>query len=142
VRVPDHHINVLFDLLVAEQGVTISRIASRLGVPVRQAHQAVKEMRMTFGEDSDINVICENQGWGKPPHYVLVGNFSEAKEYLFIRLGDAETRLRTIHAVARSAVRGFESDAYQSYHAKAMELTLRQAMEHLSFLLNPEEAVS
>ena len=118
-------IDALFDLLMDRpDGVTIDEIVEELRLPDHSsARHVIREFRLVFGE-SDVNLVANPQGKGKRWNYSLVGTPEAAQQWAHNRIRDAETRLQTMAAVARSIVNATDGRTVDGRKARLMESTL------------------
>jgi hypothetical protein len=124
----------LFDLLVAEERVTKSEIMRHLGVRARRADVVIHDLRLMFGDDDTINLVCERVGAHRPHAYFLTGQLDGAKPWTLERIGDAETRLETIAAVVQSFVNGTDGRTVDGKLARLFARTLERAREDIALL--------
>ena len=112
----------LFDLMAnAPDGLTIYEIADGLGVEKQIADGAVRDFRMSFADD-EINLTADPNGWQQPWLYKLVGTFEDARPWLNNRLGDMESRLETVGAVAASIESATKTRKNSAEHRRARRM--------------------
>lgn len=130
-------VNVLFDLLAASpEGLTMGDIALGLGCGRRLADKAVHDLRIVLGDSDTINVPSDPQGRGEPWLYFLKGDIDGNRRWITNRLGDTESRLRTMRALAASLVSGSDGRTVDGRRARLIERALRRLIEDLDDLLS------
>lgn len=133
-RVKPDETAALFDYLVSQERVTMAEIAHHLGVGFRRAGDVVRELRLIFGNDDTINLVCERVGPRQPSIYFLAGQLDGAKPWTLERLGDAETRLETIAAVVQSFVNGTDGRTVDGKIARLFARSIDRAREDIALL--------
>ena len=117
-------VDELFGVLVAApEGLTIYDIAEELGVSVPTARNAVRDLRIVFGQDSDINLTAQPRPL-MPWLYQLTGSYEQARPWVTNRLGDLESRLETIEAVSGSIARGAPEGTFEQRRAQEINRTI------------------
>lgn len=132
----DVQLTALFDLLVrsSPQGVTILDIMDDLGVGKRVADALVHDLRMLMESDPDVNLVSEPQDGDTRWSYSLVGTVDGASFWVGNRLGDAETRLRTLIAVMAPIVASTDGRTLDGRRARIMHRAATRALEDLADL--------
>jgi hypothetical protein len=129
--------DALYDLLAdTPAGVTIDQIMGSLEVNHRTAKEAVHDLRELLGED-EINVPATPRGERERWLYQLVGTLDGCREWVANRIGDTETRLRTIQSVMRSLVNATDGRTTDGRRARIIETALRHLVEDLDNLTAP-----
>jgi len=128
-------LSALFDLLAAAPDVLyVNDIADKLGVTISYTNQLIRELRLMFGDDDTVNLVCEPKGhqhrWG----YRLEGTLEGITFWEANRIGDAESRLVTMNAVLSSIVRNIDADSVDGKKARIMQRYIRRALEDLAEL--------
>jgi anaerobic glycerol-3-phosphate dehydrogenase len=129
-------VNLLFDLLASEpDGLTITDIMTGLDCARRQANTAIHDLRIVLGDSDTINITCDPQGEREKWNYRLVGDLDGNRRWIANRLGDTETRLRTLRAIARSLVSGTDGRTLDGRRARLINKALQRLIEDLDELL-------
>lgn len=132
-----NRVNVLFDLLAGSpDGLTAGDIKAGLGCTKRLAENAIHDLRIVLGDSDTINVTCDPQGIRESWLYRLVGDIDGSRRWIANRLGDTETRLRTMQALAASLVNGSDGRTLDGRRARIIEKALRRLIEDLDDLLS------
>jgi hypothetical protein len=127
--------DALFDLLAANPaGLTVNDITSVMQCSNRQADHAIRDLRLFFGECEPINVTCDPNGLREPWTYRLVGNLDGVREWIANRLGDTESRIRTMQALMVSVVSASDGRKSDGRRARLIERALRHLIENLDDL--------
>jgi hypothetical protein len=129
----------LFDYAVATTTMTIHDIAAELDVPIRVANEAVHDLRIFLGDFDSMNFPCEPDpdDLNGPWLYRLAGTLDDVRLWATNRVGDAETRLRTIQAMLTSIVRATDGRTTEGRRARVMETALRHLVEDLDLMAAP-----
>lgn len=115
------------------EGWTISEAASGLKWPKHKVRQVIRDLRDLFGEDKDVNLVCEPDGWGEWV-YRLTGKLDEARWWISNRIADSDRRIRTILAVNRSIVAATDGRTIEGKRARLTVKYLERLVEDLSDL--------
>jgi hypothetical protein len=122
----------LLDLLVAQPlGATRWSIASDLGCQVRAADRAIRDLRIFLGDVDDVNLVAESPGPHLPWEYRLVSGLDQSREWVTNRIGDTESRIRTMQAVMASAVTATDGRSSEGKRARIIERALIRLIEDL-----------
>lgn len=125
-------VGALFDLLAGEpDGLTVTDMRCALGCGVTATEQAIRDLRLTLGDSDSINVVCDPQGQGEEWRYRLVGDLDGNRRWIANRLGDTESRLRTMRAVATSLVAATDGRTLDGRRARLIDKALRRLVEDL-----------
>jgi len=125
----------LFLLAVAEpNGITVDDMMQHLGCNHRDVNQAIRDLRAFLGDTDDLNFPCDPQGQGERWLYRLVGNYDDVRAWAANRVGDAESRLRTMQAMLASIVRATDGRTVAGRRARIMETALRHLVEDLDLM--------
>lgn len=127
----------LFDQLVANPaGVTIEQIAEDQGCSLGKSNHIVRELRRRCGVSDTINLICEPDAADVRGRWIyrLVGKLDDAAYWLANRIGDAESRIRTIQAVTASLVAASDGRTVEGRRARVMNRALTRLIEDLDEL--------
>jgi hypothetical protein len=128
--------DALFDLLVSRPaGLTQAEIELLLPCRPDQAKQAIHDLRLFLGEFDDVNLPCSPQPGGGQWIYQLSGNLDDAREWFANRIGDAESRLRVMHAMFASIAKGTDVRTSDGRKARLIERGLRRVVEDLDDLI-------
>lgn len=127
--------DMLFDLAVARpEGITVEDMMHEFEWGHHEANDAIRSLRMFLGEFDSINFPCDPQGPGKRWIYRLTGSLDDAKPWVANRLGDGESRLRTMHAMMASIVQSSDGRSSDGRRARLIETGLRHLIEDLDNL--------
>jgi len=92
---------------------------------------AVHDLRSFLGDTDTVALPCDPQGQGEQWLYHLTGTLDETSGWVTNRIGDAETRIRTIQATMRSIVRATSKATTKGRKARKIEKGLRHLIEDL-----------
>lgn len=121
----------LYDFAAARpDGFTFDDVHAEFGWERSYFSRVSRRVRIIFAED-EINLVCTPQGKCEKWKYELVGNYAAALPWQANRLGDLESRLETVHAVAASIVKGTDGRSTEGRKAKKIEVGVRHLMEQL-----------
>lgn len=128
------NVALLFDFAVmhSETGFTQPEAAAALGVDVRQMPRFINALRKEFGE-SDINLIADPDGTNKWI-YRLTGRPEDARAWNSNRVGDMESRLTTMKAVAHSLTNSTDGRSLEGRKARIIDRSLGRLIEDLAVL--------
>lgn len=127
----DEKIQTLWDYAVAHpDGFTRYDVEDDLGWSNVGLSYVARHLRMFFADD-EITLTATPQGKGEAWLYQLVGNVEDAAPWSRNRLLDAETRLKTMHAVTQSLVHATDGRTLEGRRARIMEKALRRLNEDL-----------
>jgi hypothetical protein len=122
----------LWDLLVAAPlGVTVDDMMAVCGWTHHQSNMAIRDLRRHLGDTDTVNLICEPQGQSERWLYRLVGNLADVRGWVDNRIGDADSRIRTLQAVMTSIVSATSGRTTEGKKARVMEKALRRLVEDL-----------
>lgn len=133
-RITDEEVTDLFDLLVSRQTVTIDEIADHLKIDTRRAREVVHQLRLVFGADDSINLVCTPNGTRQRWLYALVGEIDGSTPWIANRVGDAATRLETMEAVMTSIERATDGRSIEGRRARIIRRACTRAREDLAEL--------
>ena len=124
----------LFDLLADhDTGMTIAEMAAHLGVSSPLIRNAVYDLRRILGETHTANLVCTQHVNNEQWIYRLSGDVAGVKAWQANRLGDAVTRIETIHAIAKSVAAAHKGQsAQESRIAVALVKSLGRAIEDVA----------
>ena len=126
----------LFDQLVTHpDGITVDDMMDENGWTHDQANNAIRDLRRFLGEYDSVNLPCEPQGEGERWKYRLVGRLDDVRGWVDNRIGDSESRLRTMAAVLSSIVAATDGRSIKGRRARIMEKALRRLVEDLDDLM-------
>lgn len=129
---PEQRRDQLFDYAVAHpDGFTIDDLTGDTGWNRRDANAAIHDLREYLGTMDDINLPCSPNGYGQRWIYRLVGTMADTHGWTKNRLGDTETRLRTMNSMTASIVRGTDGRSTEGRKARLIETGLRHLVEDL-----------
>ena len=123
--------DLLFDYATRVVSWTVDDAAASLGFTVPEVNKAVHDVRDFLGVFDDVNLICNPNGKNQRWVYELVGTLGEAQEWFSNRIGDAETRVRTIQSVLASYVTGTSGRTTDGKKARTMHKQLTRLVEDL-----------
>lgn len=127
-------IEALYDYAVAHpEGFTKYDFMRERDLTLDQLDRAIRKIRQVFADD-DITLICEPSAPHQPWTYRLIGNVEGASPWARNRLADAETRLSTLSAVARTLVNATDGRTVDGRRARAMHKSFSRLMEDLDDL--------
>ena len=118
-----HPDGITVDDMMDENGWTTIRPTTRSG------------LRRFLGEYDSVNLPCEPQGEGERWKYRLVGRLDDVRGWVDNRIGDSESRLRTMAAVLSSIVAATDGRSIKGRRARIMEKALRRLVEDLDDLM-------
>jgi hypothetical protein len=113
--------------------LTVWDIANVTGWPPQRVSRMIGKLRRSLA-DSDWTVIAEAVGPQQPWMYRAVDSYDDAAWWVDNRLGDAETRFTTLHAVAKSLVSATDGRTVEGRRARIMERHSTRMMEDLADL--------
>ena len=129
----------LFDLLVANPtGVTVDDMMDLYGWTHGEANNAIRDLRQFLGTTDNINLPCDPQGKGERWLYRLVGTLDDVRGWTSNRIGDAETRMRTMQAMMASIVSATSGRTLAGRKARVMDKALRRLVEDLDDLISAD----
>lgn len=128
----------LFDFAVSRpEGFTNVEAMAELEIKrLSDFNRSARRLRITLGEDDEINLVCDPQGSGEKWLYRLVGNLEEAGPWVANRLRDMEARLETQHGVAKSVVTATDGRSVEGRKARLFAKVysrLREDLEELNY---------
>jgi len=124
----------LFDELVANPtGLTVDDMMG-WGWNHRDCNTAIHDLRAHLGVTDTVNLVCEPQGGGERWLYRLVGTLSDVRGWTSNRIGDTESRLRTMQSVLGSIVSATNGRTLTGRKARLMERSVRRLVEDLDDL--------
>jgi hypothetical protein len=136
VKVEDRILR-MFDQLVANpDGVTIAELTAEQGTSTVMTRGVVRRLREACGQTDTINLVCEpdaadpNGQW----LYRLVGKLDDARWWLSNRIGDAESRIRTVQGVTASLARAADGRTAEGKRVRLMDRALTRLVEDLDEL--------
>lgn len=122
----------LFDLLVSNPGgLNVNDMMDQLGFTHKQVNEAIHDLRAYLGEYDSINLPCQPQGRGERWLYQLVGTFAGVRDWTANRVGDSESRIRTMQSMLTSIVSATDGRTNEGKRARTMERALRRLVEDL-----------
>jgi hypothetical protein len=125
-------IAALFDFAADKpEGFTYIDVRATLGWQRDQFVKVARQLRLVFADDQ-INLVCEPQGSCEPWRYKLVGNVEDARAWSSNRIGDIETRLETIKAVAETLTNATDGRTIEGRKARKIHRTLGYLIGELS----------
>lgn len=96
--------------------------------------RTARALRLTLGDADDISLVCDRQGARQPWRYRLVGEFSQASDWVRNRTDDAESRMLTIESVLASVLRNTDGRSRDGRRARIMYRAIQRAREDLADL--------
>ena len=131
----DQRRDELWDLAVANPtGITVDDMMAAHGWTHHQANQAIHDLRLFLGDTDQINFPCEPDGSRSRWKYRLVGRLDDVRGWIGNRIGDSETRLRTMQSMMASIVAATSGRTTEGRKARIMERALRRLVEDLDDL--------
>lgn len=128
----DEKVQILWDYAVAHpDGFTRYDVQNDIGWSNSELSDVARHLRQFFADDV-ITLTATPQGQHEPWIYQLVGTLEAAGPWSRNRLLDTETRLSTIHAVAKSLVHATDGRQRDGKKARVIERTLRHLQENLA----------
>lgn len=125
----------LWDHLVSEPaGITVDDMIATHGWSHHQANVAIHDLRAFLGDTDTVNLVCEPQGGGERWLYQLVGSLDGVRGWVANRVGDTETRLRTMESMMHSIVQGTSGRTTEGRKARLMDKALTRLVEDLDDL--------
>lgn len=125
----------LWDMLVSNPlGITVEDMMASGGWSHHQANVAIHDLRTFLGTMDSINLPCEPQGGGERWVYRLVGSLDEVRGWVSNRVGDADTRLRTMQSMMASIVSATNGRTIEGRKARLMDKALSRLIEDLDDL--------
>lgn len=129
-------VTALFDILAGSpEGLTVDDMAAALGVSHHLTSDAIRELRLLLGDTDEINLICDPQGSRERWLYRLVGNLDGSRRWVANRLGDTESRLRTMQSIADSLVSATDGRTLDGRRARLIRKALVRLVEDLDELV-------
>jgi hypothetical protein len=128
----DEKAGLLYDLAVSKpEGFTYRDVEDKYGWHRTNFVETVRVLRLMFAGDR-ITLTCESQGFRKPWLYKLVGTYDDARPWTSNRIGDLETRLETVHAVAETLTNATDGRTTEGRKVRKIERTINRLMEDLA----------
>lgn len=131
--------SLIFDLLAEHlEGLTMPEIIEAVHMPYESCRVAMRDLRLTLGEDDTLFVIAEPQGPREPWLYrlidgsVLVGG--EESGWAANRIGDAQSRIHLLAVAMSTAERATDGRTLNGRKARMMAMELRHLDEKLTRL--------
>ena len=113
------------------EGFTIDDLTGDTDWNRRDANAAIHDLRKFLGDTDDINLVCNPNGHGQRWVYRLVGDLAGLQPWARNRLGDSETRLRTMNSMTASIVKATDGRSAEGKRARIIETGLRHLVEDL-----------
>lgn len=128
--------DLLWDQVVGNPaGITVNDMMDEHGWTMKQANEAIHDLRAYLGAYDDINLVCDPQGSGQRWLYRLVGSLDEVRDWTRNRVNDGETRVRTMQSMMSSVVSATSGRTTEGRKARIMAKALRRLVEDLDDLL-------
>jgi hypothetical protein len=124
----------LIDFALANpDGITVEDMMAEFGWNMRVANETIRDVRLYLGEFEDINFPCDPDPADPTGRwlYRLVGTLDEVRGWTANRMGDAESRLRTMQAMMKSIVAATNGRTTIGRKARTTEKALRRLVEDL-----------
>lgn len=132
LRAVERDAGELYDYAVdTPDGFTYRQACAKFGWSRKRFRQVVATVRTMLAGD-EITLVCESAGACEPWVYRLVGNYEDAEPWLKGRVGDLETRLRTIHNVSLPLVNATDGRTVDGRKARTVERSVRHLLENLA----------
>ncbi len=124
----------LFDYAVEQpEGFESSDVCLELGWNKHQFEKAARQLRRILADD-EINLVCANQGFGKPSRYELVGDMNRAGPWIAGRLRSMESQLETVYNVSKSTINGSDGRTVDGKKARLINRHVGRLREDLADL--------
>lgn len=129
---PAEKVSLLFDFAATKpEGFTYLDVDEKLGWSRDFFVRVARDLRLMFKGDT-ITLTCEPGGHGLPWIYKLVGNYDGARPWATNRIGDMESRLETVHAVAETLVNATDGRSQDGRKARKVQRTIGRLIEDLA----------
>ena len=136
----EERVGRLFDFAAARQkGWTVVDAARALRWTRHEVYQAIQALRDAFGQDRDINLVCEPAGHREPWLYRLTGKLDDARWWSHNRTADALRRIKTIRSVLRSIVAATDARTLDGKLSRMMERHLNRLVEDALDLVETQD---
>jgi len=123
----------LYDLIAgAPNGLDKYQIAKGLDVALDVATQTIRDLRIIFGTDKDINLPATPNGYRQPWIYRLEGTYDGAREWFTNRVGDLEARLETIEQMSASILSGAPTHTLEYQKSDKINRTISYLRKELA----------
>jgi len=128
--------DALFDILVANpQGLDVDDMCDELALSYPQVKTAISDLRLFLGDVDSINLPCDPTPNCGRWLYRLVGTLDDVRPWVTNRIGDSESRIRTMTAMLSSIVSATDGRSIQGRKARIMERQLRRLVEDLDAMV-------
>lgn len=129
---PEEKTDQLFDFAAnRREGFTYVDVQEEFGWHRNDFLKVVRALRMMFKSDT-ITLTCEPQGSHQPWLYKLVGTYDDARLWSANRIGDLESRLETVHAVAETLTKSTDGRSPEGRKVRKIERTIGRLIEDLA----------
>lgn len=115
-------------------GITVDDIMAEFHWDHGTANKAIHDLRLWLGDFDTINFPCDPQGPRQRWLYRLVGTLDGVRGWVANRILDAESRIRTIHAMVASIVSATDGRSKAGKKVRTMEVALRHLIENLELI--------
>jgi hypothetical protein len=123
----------LFTLLASNpQGMFLTEMVRDTGWDKAHVRRTIRRLRLIFGDDGEVNLICDPLLYRGEWVYRLSGNFQDARDWLNNRQRDMDSRLRTVHSVAKTVVRGTAAGTVAGKRARLTVKVISRLIEDLA----------
>jgi hypothetical protein len=122
---------MLFDFAAEQaEGFLATEAEADLGFTHAQFAKATRALRLILADDS-INLICLQQGFGKPKRYHLVGTFEKAGPWVRERMRGIESQLESVLALSTSLVNASDGRTTEGKKARLVARHVGRLVEDL-----------
>lgn len=124
----------LFDFAADKpDGFVVQDVLDDLEFTRAQFYKAVRALRLILADDS-INLICDQQGFGAPHTYRLVGTFEKAGPWVRQRMRGIESQLESVLAATSSIVNASDGRTLDGKKARLVNRHVGRLIEDLGDL--------
>lgn len=124
---------LLFDYAAVHPEFYATDVCEEHGWSSGQFGKAARALRLILATDS-INLICLQQGFGKPKLYSLVGTLEKAGPWVHERMRGIESQLETVLAVSSSLVNSSDGRTVSGKKARLVARHVGRLIEDLGEL--------
>lgn len=132
----DERVGLLYDFAVSKpEGFTYLDVHREYGWHRTNFGRTVRALRLLFSGDA-ITLTCDRAAWNMPHVYKLVGNYEAARPWVAGRVGDLESRLDTVHAVANTLTNATDGRTLEGRKVRRIKKTIGRLIEDLNEIKN------